>query len=70
MGVGHNRWFVERRFVAMVGPGVLDQVIDALLIESSAPGLDLGKLIKRLESSIGVSEKKRDVLHPILQAAL
>ncbi|MDF2603494.1 serine/threonine-protein kinase [Sphingomonas sp.] len=64
LGLSHNRWFVERKFVQMVGP-ISSQLAERILVEMSVLGIDFPYEFGRMQRSISVS---KDVLHPVLQA--
>lgn len=63
LGVSHNRWFVERRFVQLAGHTLDPATAERLVTEVEIGGLDLLPSISHLERSIGVT---RTQLHPLL----
>jgi hypothetical protein len=65
MGVGHNRWFVERKFMKMAGPEISDALAARIAAEITVQKIDFPRLIERLERSISAS---RTQLHPVLRA--
>lgn len=67
LGTGHNRWFVERRFLSMAGHGIPPALAERICVEFEVQELDFPWLIKRLENSISAN---RTSLHSILQEAL
>lgn len=67
LGLNHNRWFVERKFVQMVGPTSSDALIQRILVELSVLNIDFKWRFTQLESSISVNKLQ---LHHALQAIL
>lgn len=67
MGTGHNRWYVERVFLAMSGPHITDVEAHRLRVEIEVQNLQFEYYIRRLEGSITAT---RAELHPDLQAIL
>lgn len=63
LGTSHNRWYVERKFVAMVGPDADDALIDRIRVELKVQKRDRKVLLRRLRDSITIAE---DALHPAL----
>jgi serine/threonine protein kinase len=64
LGVSHNRWYVERKFLSLVGPNIDEKLANRIVTEIEVEDVDFENLIARLESSISAT---RDSLHPILQ---
>jgi serine/threonine protein kinase len=64
LGVSHNRWFVERTFVRMVGTSISDDLAKRIATEIDVQGINFSNEIDRLERSIGA---QRGNLHPILR---
>ena len=64
LGIDHNRWFVERKFMQMAGP-ISEELADRILVELKVLGIDFAYEFGRLERSISVG---KDALHPVLQA--
>jgi serine/threonine protein kinase len=65
MGVNHNRWFVERKFVRLASPSLDPAVAERLGMDVQAEGVNFRHFIERMERSINVN---RTVLHPFLIA--
>lgn len=63
LGVSHNRWFVERRFVLLAGPNLDAATAARVVMDAEVRGLNVVADIERLEWSISVG---RAVLSPIL----
>jgi hypothetical protein len=64
LGVDHNRFYVERRFVSLAGENTPDPVIKRLMIELSVSDIDFNNMAKRLRYSIGDPSEH---LHPLLR---
>lgn len=67
LGTSHNRWYVERMFVALCGPDMDPALAKRLSVEMRVSGDRVCRSIDHLESSISA---KRDRLHPILVKTL
>lgn len=67
LGTSHNRWYVERKFVALCGPSMDPALARRLSVEFRALDTDICRTMGHLEWSIGTS---RDALHPILARTL
>lgn len=67
LGVSHNRWYVERKFVSLCGPEMNENWSKRLAIEFRADAQKICDLIDRMERSISV---KRSALHPLLVKTL
>jgi eukaryotic-like serine/threonine-protein kinase len=67
LGTGHNRWYVERHFLAMAGPNISDELAGRIATEIEVQQLDFRAEIERLEMSISAT---RNDLHPILRDLL
>lgn len=67
MGVGHNRWFVERKLLRLADHGCDTRVIDRLLLDVETENINLEMYLKRWEQSLGVS---LSYLHPKLTKTL
>ena len=67
MGTSHNRWYVERKFVDLCGPGMDEVCAKRLAIEIRADSDNVCAAISHLEHSIRTS---RSVLHPLLVKTL
>lgn len=63
LGVGHNRWYVEHRFMKMVGLDIDLNLAKRIKIEIENQGIDIEKNIAHVERSISVS---RDAIHPLI----
>lgn len=64
LGISHNRWFVERTFVRMVGTDISEDLAKRISTEIDVQGVAFPDQIDRLERSIG---SQRGNLHPILR---
>ena len=67
LGREHNRWFVERKFMQMAGPGIADELAHRIAVELSVLNVDLFSKFKELELSISADKA---ALHPTLQALI
>ncbi|WP_287214761.1 protein kinase, partial [Mesorhizobium sp.] len=67
LGTSHNRWFVERKFVSLCGPGMDENLAKRLSVQFRIGGADVCRMIEHIESSVGVS---RNMLHPALVKTL
>lgn len=65
LGVSHNRWFVERRFVSLAGHDLDEATAGRLIADVAVHGINVLNDIEHLEFSIGVS---RAILNPKLHA--
>lgn len=65
LGLDHNRWFVERKFLTMVSPDISDALVQRIIVELSVLKIDFKAQFARMKSSITTSE---DQLHPALRA--
>lgn len=63
LGVSHNRWFVERKFVGMVSSSISDELAERILIEAEVKGFKLKAKLKSLKGCIRVTEGS---LHPLI----
>lgn len=63
LGVSHNRWFVERRFVSLAGPSLDLATTERFLLDVDVKGINILYDIEHLERSIGVN---RTQLSPAL----
>lgn len=66
MGVDHNRYFVENKFVRLASPTLNSNIAERVEMDIDAEGIDFGSYIARLEKSISAT---RESLHPVLKAA-
>lgn len=67
LGVSHNRWYVERKFLGLCSPTMDLPVAKRLAIEFRASSDDVCRSISHWENSISVDRK---ALHPILAQTL
>lgn len=63
MGVGHNRWFVERKLLVLANHSCDDVVIDRLLMDVETDSIDLRRFLMGWHNSLGLS---LELLHPKL----
>lgn len=63
MGTNHNRFYVERKFVGLVGKALDNDIARRLSIEFRVEDIDLCKAIRHLKDSINFSISS---LHPLL----
>ena len=63
MGVDHNRYFVENKFVRLASSNLDENVIERIKMDAAAEAINLDRYIQRLERSLGIS---RSLLHPSL----
>ena len=66
MGVDHNRYFVENKFVRLASVTIDNNIAERVKMDIEAEEIDFAGYITRLESSVGAS---RSSLHPILLEA-
>lgn len=66
LGIDHNRWFVERVFLSMVGPDISDELSSRLLTEMSVLNIDFAEQFRRMKLSISCNENQ---LHERLRVA-
>ncbi|PZD64807.1 hypothetical protein ARC310_07840 [Pantoea ananatis] len=67
MGTSHNRWYVERRFVAVAGPTLPPPLAKRVALEMSILEGKMCRAVAHLHSSIGVSY---EILHPEIVAMI
>lgn len=67
LGTEHNRWFVERKFVAMAGPQVSDALAQRIVVEMSVLNVDFRGEFDALAHSISINQY---AVHPHLQELL
>ena len=67
MGVSHNRWFVERKFIKLASKDCDPRIIKRLLLEVEAEEIDFNGLVSKLENSLGAS---RDQWNSEIKSAL
>lgn len=65
LGTSHNRWYVERKVVAMMGTDISNELAERIQIELDVQGVDFKGEISHLCRSIGI---ERNFLHPTLRA--
>lgn len=63
MGVKHNRWFVERKFLKLASPTLDANVAMRLQLDINAEDIDMKTFLSLWEISISTS---RALLHPVL----
>lgn len=63
MGVDHNRWFVERKFLKLASSRLEHNVAQRMLIDIKLEPINFASYIKRWEESISVSKSQ---LHPLI----
>lgn len=67
MGVDHNRYFVENKFIRLASPTLANNIAERIQMDIEAEEINFIEYIKRLERSVGA---KRDSLHPLLIQAI
>lgn len=67
LGVNHNRFYVERKFLQMVSPSITQNLADRIVTEIEIEEIDFHKYYSRLKNSIKCTE---DDLHISLRALL
>jgi len=67
LGLDHNRWFVERKFLQMASPAAPEPVVQRMIVEMSVQAIDFDYQFRRMGNSISVD---KEVLHPLLQALI
>lgn len=63
LGVSHNRWYVERKFIHLTGPDISDNLAQRIITEVEVDNFDFRGNIKRMERSIVFDHRN---MHPIL----
>jgi serine/threonine protein kinase len=63
LGVSHNRWYVERKFLQLAGSDISDNLANRIITEIEVDEINFDQQIQHLESSISST---RNQLHPIL----
>ena len=63
LGTSHNRWYVERKFVAAVGKNLNENLAKRLAVEIRTDENDACRAIRHLEHSIDFNINN---LHPLL----
>ena len=64
MGVGHNRYFVENKFVRLASPALETNIAERIEMDVDAESIDFKGYVARMEKSISTT---RDSLHPTLK---
>ncbi len=64
LGTSHNRWFVERKFVAMAAPSISDELAQRIVTEIEVQEFDIKRRLRHLRNSITV---EKDALHPRIE---
>jgi eukaryotic-like serine/threonine-protein kinase len=67
LGLEHNRWFVERKFLQMVSPSAPDAMAERMIVELSVLQIDFKGQFEKMQSSISVTD---EALHPLLRLLL
>lgn len=67
LGTSHNRWYVERKFIAMAGQEITDTLANRIKIEIEVTDFPFQYRIEHLERSIA---KDRSDLHEVLREML
>lgn len=63
LGVSHNRWFVERKFVRMAGPDISQELADRIAVEVEVRAIPFEAKFDHVKRSIGASNES---IHPTL----
>lgn len=63
LGVDHNRWFVENKFLRLASPQMNSNIAERVELDIEAEEFDFKTYIKRMEKSIG---NRTHLLHPLL----
>lgn len=63
MGVDHNRYFVENKFIRLASPKIDNNIAERIQMDIEAEEINFAGYISRLERSVGTS---RALLHPLL----
>ena len=63
LGTSHNRWYVERKYMALVNKNISDILANRIKIELEIQEINFKNQMSHIEGSISVS---KDTLHPIL----
>jgi len=63
MGVSHNRWFVERKFLQLANPNLDNRIANRILLDVDADSIDLKDYLARWEISIN---SNRSQLYPLI----
>lgn len=66
MGVDHNRFFVENKFIRLASPKIENNIVERIQMDIAAEEIGFATYISRLERSVG---RSRDLLHPLLVEA-
>lgn len=64
LGTSHNRWYVERKFVRLVGPEISLNLAKRIISEVEVEEIDLEAKILHIERSISIS--RASYLHPLI----
>jgi len=67
LGLDHNRWFVERKFVQMVAPSISEALIQRVIVEMNVLQIDFNSEFLRMQTSIAITSES---LHPQLREIL
>lgn len=63
LGASHNRWFVERKFIRMVGPDISQELADRIAVEVEVRGIPFQQKFGHVKHSIGATDES---IHPTL----
>jgi|SRR5690554_849571 len=63
LGISHNRWYVERKFMRLAGADITENLANRIIAEIEADDLNFEHQMQRLEASITATRRQ---LHPIL----
>ena len=63
LGISHNRWYVERKYMTMVNKNISDILANRIKLELEIQEVNFKDKMSDIECSISVS---KDTLHPIL----
>lgn len=67
LGVSHNRWYVERKFLRLVGHEISENLAHRIITEIEVENINFKLKMQQLESSITAT---RNQLHPLLKSFL
>lgn len=65
LGLRHNRWFVEWKFMQMAGPDITEPLAQRIIVEFEVLKIDFKDRFDSMQRSISASAAS---LHPLLQA--
>jgi hypothetical protein len=67
LGVSHNRWYVQRKFMKLAGSSITEHLANRILVEIEVNEINFEHKILHIENSIDTT---RQHLHPILSQQL